>query len=100
MQVMSEPDSSYPPATVLFAAMHNIVTAGVSDDWIPQERRAYYCPSILVEKLKAGIFSTDADVLGTDASVFTSIPSKLMQEKAAGIPGLALEHRLVNCTIA
>lgn len=99
MQVMSAPGSNYPPVTALLAAMHNIVSAGVSDKYITEVRRGYYCPEIVAQKLKAGIFSTDAEVYNAQPGVFTSI-SLEMQSMAAKIPGLASQHRLVNCTVA
>lgn len=93
LQVGSQP---WPTATALLTAFHNIVTDTIREKWIPAPRRHYYCPSDIVDQLKAGVFSTDVEVLSKDSNNLSFVPP-LVQD-CFRIPGLAPSHRLVNCT--
>lgn len=96
MEGLESGSQQWPTATVLFTAFHNLVTDSVSDKWMPASRRQYYCPSQLVEHLKAGIFSTDKEVLSKDSDTFTHVPASI--SASFPIPGMTPIHRLVNCT--
>mmetsp|Transcript_84303 Transcript_84303/g.139538 ORF Transcript_84303/g.139538 Transcript_84303/m.139538 type:complete len:100 (-) Transcript_84303:95-394(-) len=87
---------TWPSATALLTAFHNIVTESTSKKWIPASRRKFYCPSTLVQQLKAGIFAKDFDVLNATSSAFAFVPPNL--SASFSIPGLASRHRIINCT--
>lgn len=87
---------AWPSATALLTAFHNIVTESTSEKWIPTSRRKFYCPSTLVQQLKAGIFAKDFEVLNMTSSALAFVPQNL--SASFGIPGLASRHRIINCT--
>jgi hypothetical protein len=76
------------PASVMLVAMHNMVSETVDSEYIPPERKNFYCPQTVVADLKKGILSQDKEVAGFTLASY---------DRVDGIPGLATSHDSVNC---
>jgi len=78
------------PCTASIAALHNMVTKTIPEEYMPASRRNYYCPQDVLQGLKASaIFSGAADVQNFTLPAFAPVP---------GVPGLASQDDLLSCS--
>jgi len=76
------------PATAKLVALHNMITESVETNFIPADRKHFYCPASVLKELKSSILGGDEQVASYSLPPFASVP---------GVPGLAANHNSVSC---
>jgi hypothetical protein len=78
------------PCTASFAALHNMVTKTVPEEYIEATRRNYYCPQDVLQGLKSSaIFTNCPEVQNFTLPSFSPVD---------GVPGLDTENDLLSCS--
>jgi len=76
------------PATAILVAQHNMVTETISDTFIGDGRKKFFCPADVLAGVKAGLLSLNAQVTAFTLPTYAPV---------AGVPGLASSHASISC---